>query len=66
MKKQFGGNNYGTFEKLFCVNRNDNRNSDDVLRLGFPRNSEQNNGMVRLIKPVEPNFRVSRNITASF
>lgn len=43
-----GGTNNGTSEKLFCIDRDGYWNSTDVLRLGFSRNSEQNNGMVRL------------------
>lgn len=34
--------------KTFCIDRDGYWNSTDVLRLGFSRNSEQNNGMVRL------------------
>ena len=43
-----GGTNNGTSEKLFCIDRDGYWNRDGVLRLGFSRNSEQNNGMVRL------------------
>lgn len=43
-----GGTNNGTSEKLFCIDRDGYWNSTDVLWLGFSRNSEQNNGMVRL------------------
>lgn len=43
-----GGTNNGTSEKLFCIDRDGYWNRAGVLRLGFSRNSEQNNGMVRL------------------
>ena len=56
-----GGTNNGTSEKLFCIDRDGYWNSADVLRLGFSRNSEQNNGMVRLSEATNEQDRLNNS-----
>lgn len=56
-----GGTNNGTSEKLFCIDRDGYWNRDGVLRLGFSRNSEQNNGMVRLSEATNEQDRLNNS-----
>lgn len=56
-----GGTNNGTSEKLFCIDRDGYWNRDGVLRLGFSRNSEQNNGMVRLSEVTNEQDRLNNS-----
>ena len=56
-----GGTNNGTSEKLFCIDRDGYWNRAGVLRLGFSRNSEQNNGMVRLSEATNEQDRLNNS-----